>query len=265
METTAESGFANALNRVPEVTLVFWILKILATTVGETAADVLSTTFNLGTVVTSYVMAVLLLISLAFQLRAKRYVPKIYWIVVVFISVVGTLISDNLVDNLGVSLTTTSLIFLVALIAVFVFWYMSERTLSVHTIYTLRRELFYWAAILFTFSLGTSAGDLLSERLGLGYPLSALMFAAAIAVIYGLYRVKVVNEVLAFWLAYILTRPLGASVGDMLTQEKNAGGLGLGTIPVSVVCLLGIVVGIVYLSRQERKRLSPSSEVEMTT
>ena len=252
METPTESGFANALNRVPEVTLVFWILKILATTVGETAADVLSTTFNLGTVVTSYVMAVLLLISLAFQLRAKRYVPKIYWIVVVFISVVGTLISDNLVDNLGVSLTTTSLIFLVALVAVFVFWYMSERTLSVHTIYTLRRELFYWAAILFTFSLGTSAGDLLSERLGLGYPLSAVMFAGAIAVIYGLYRFKVMNEVLAFWLAYILTRPLGASVGDMLTQEKNAGGLGLGTISISVVCLLGIVVGVVYLSQQEK-------------
>ena len=257
MDTT-DSGFANALNRVPEVTLVFWILKILATTVGETAADVLSTTFNLGTVVTSYVMAVLLLISLAFQLRAKRYVPKIYWIVVVFISVVGTLISDNLVDNLGVSLATTSLIFLVALVAVFVFWYLSERTLSVHTIYTIGRELFYWAAILFTFSLGTSAGDLLSERLGLGYPLSAVMFAGAIAVIYGLYRVKVVNEVLAFWLAYILTRPLGASVGDMLTQEKNAGGLGLGTIPVSVVCLVGIVIGIVYLSSQEQKRLNPA-------
>jgi uncharacterized membrane-anchored protein len=258
LETTADVGFAKAVNRVPEVTLVFWILKILATTVGETAADVLSTTFNLGTVVTSYVMAVLLLVSLAFQLRAKRYVPKIYWIVVVFISVVGTLISDNLVDNLGVSLTTTSLIFLVALVAVFVFWYMSERTLSVHTIYTLRRELFYWAAILFTFSLGTSAGDLLSERLGLGYPLSALMFAGAIAVIYGLYRVKVVNEVLAFWLAYILTRPLGASVGDMLTQEKTAGGLGLGTIPISLVCLAGIVIGVVYLSRQEQKGVDPT-------
>jgi uncharacterized membrane-anchored protein len=257
LEATTDTRFANALNRVPEVTLVFWILKILATTVGETAADVLSTTFNLGTVVTSYVMAVLLLVSLAFQLRARRYVPKIYWIVVVFISVVGTLISDNLVDNLGVSLTTTSLIFAAALAAVFVFWYMSERTLSVHTIYTLRRELFYWAAILFTFSLGTSAGDLLSERLGLGYPLSALMFAGAIAVIYLAYRVKVVNEVLAFWLAYILTRPLGASMGDMLTQEKNAGGLGLGTIPVSVVCLLGIVVGIVYLSRQEKSQLNP--------
>jgi uncharacterized membrane-anchored protein len=260
LETTSDSNFGKLVNRVPEVTLVFWILKILATTVGETAADVLSTTFKLGTVGTSYVMAVFLLISLVFQLRARRYVPPIYWIVVVFISVVGTLISDNLVDNLGVPLATTSLIFTVALVAVFIIWYLSEHTLSVHTIYTVGRELFYWAAILFTFSLGTSAGDLLSERLGLGYPLSALMFAAAIAVIYLAYRVKIVNEVLAFWLAYILTRPLGASIGDLLTQEKNAGGLGLGTIPISVACLLGIVVGVFYLSRQEKKRFQATSE-----
>ena len=254
LDTTQDSNFGKMVNRVPEVTLAFWILKILATTVGETAADVLSTTFKLGTVATSYVMAVLLLISLVFQLRAKRYVPPIYWIVVVFISVVGTLISDNLVDNLGVPLSTTSLIFTLALVAVFIIWFLSERTLSVHTIYTLGRELFYWAAILFTFSLGTSAGDLLSESLGLGYPLSALMFAAAIAVIYLAYRVKIVNEVLAFWLAYILTRPLGASMGDLLTQEKSAGGLGMGTIPISVICLLGIVVGVIYLSREEKKK-----------
>ena len=198
LETAQRKDFGQLINRVPEVTLVFWILKILATTVGETAADVLSTTFKLGTVGTSYVMGVLLLISLVFQLRAKRYVPAIYWIVVVFISVVGTLISDNLVDNLGVPLATTSLIFAIALIAVFVFWYLSERTLSVHTIYTLRRELFYWAAILFTFSLGTSAGDLLSERLGLGYALSGVIFAAGIALIYLAYRLKMFNEVLAF-------------------------------------------------------------------
>jgi uncharacterized membrane-anchored protein len=244
------------LNKVPEVTLVFWILKILATTVGETAADVLSTTFNLGTVNTSYVMGALLLISLFFQLRAKKYVPPIYWIVVVFISVVGTLISDNLVDNLGVSLVTTTLIFTIVLVAVFVFWYMSEKTLSVHTIFTRRRELFYWAAILFTFSLGTSGGDLLSERLGLGYPLSALMFAAAIALIYFVYRMGKMQEVLAFWLAYILTRPLGASIGDMLTQPKGEGGLGLGTVPISIVFLVAIVVLVTYLTREERRKVT---------
>ena len=243
------------INKVPAVTLVFWILKILATTVGETAADVLSTTFKLGTVVTSYVMAAFLIISLIFQFRARRYVPTIYWIVVVFISVVGTLISDNLVDNLGVPLETTSLIFTVVLAAVFAAWYMTERTLSVHTINTTRRELFYWAAILFTFSLGTSAGDLLSERLGIGYALSAVMFGVAIAIIFGIYRLGKMNGVLAFWLAYILTRPLGASMGDLLTQGRDDGGLGLGTIPVSVVFLIGIVVGVIYLTREENARL----------
>jgi uncharacterized membrane-anchored protein len=254
LATTEERDFGKLVNRVPEVTLVFWILKILATTVGETAADVLSTTFKLGTVVTSYVMAILLLISLVFQLRAKRYVPPIYWVVVVFISVVGTLISDNLVDNLGIPLATTALIFTVALAAVFVSWYLSERTLSVHTIYTIGRELFYWAAILFTFSLGTSGGDLLSESLGVGYALSGVIFAAAIALIYFAYRLKLFNEVLAFWLAYILTRPLGASMGDLLTQPRDAGGLGLGTIQVSVVYLLAIVGFVIHLTRQEKKQ-----------
>ena len=253
MTTSQQTTAARLINRVPEVTLVFWILKILATTVGETAADVLSTTFKLGTVVTSYVMGVLLIVSLIFQFRARRYVPPIYWTAVVFISVVGTLISDNLVDNLGVPLATTTAIFTVGLIVVFVAWYMSEKTLSVHTIYTARREAFYWAAILFTFSLGTSGGDLLSERMAVGYALSALIFAAGIAVIYGLYRARIVNEVLAFWLAYILTRPLGASLGDLLTQARGDGGLGLGTIPVSAVFLVLIVVLVVRLSGQEKR------------
>lgn len=243
------------VNRVPEVTLVFWILKILATTVGETAADVLSTTFKLGTVITSYVMAVLLVISLVFQFRARRYVPRIYWLVVVFISVVGTLISDNLVDNLGVPLATTTVIFTVALALVFLFWYMTEKTLSVHTIFTARRELFYWGAILFTFSLGTSGGDLLSERMNVGYALSAVIFATGIAVIYAGYRLRLIGGVLAFWLAYILTRPLGASMGDLLTQTKADGGLGLGTVPVSAVFLIIIVVLVTYLAKKERKVL----------
>jgi Uncharacterized membrane-anchored protein conserved in bacteria len=194
------------------------------------------------------------------QFRTKKYVPVVYWVVVVFISVVGTLISDNLVDNMGVSLVTTSIIFAIALALVFIAWYAVEKTLSVHTIFTTRRELFYWAAILFTFSLGTSAGDLLSERLGLGYPLSALMFAAAIAVIFAAYRMGA-NGVLTFWLAYILTRPLGASLGDLLTQDKPNGGLGLGTIPVSAVFLLIIVVLVFHLTNEEKKH--PQSAVSV--
>jgi uncharacterized membrane-anchored protein len=206
-------------NKVPAVTLVFWIIKILATTVGETAADVLSTTFHLGLVVTSYVMAALLILALIVQFRTRKYVPAVYWITVVFISVVGTLISDNLVDNLGVGLGTTTIAFSVALAAVFIAWYASEHTLSVHTIDSRRREMFYWSAILFTFSLGTSGGDLLSERLGLGYAVALGIFAAGIAIVYGLYRLHVLNGVLAFWAAYILTRPLGASAGDLLTRS----------------------------------------------
>lgn len=249
-------------NKVPAVTLIFWIIKILATTVGETAADVLSTTFNLGLVVTSYVMAVLLIIALFVQIRAKRYVPTFYWIAVVFISVVGTLISDNLVDNLGVPLMTTTIIFSVALIAVFVWWYLAEHTLSVHAIDTVRRELFYWGAILFTFSLGTSGGDLLSERLGLGYAVALAIFAAGIAIVYALYRLRLMNGVLAFWIAYILTRPLGASAGDLLTQPAADGGLGIGRL-VSTLAILVTVTGlVVYLSAQERRYPpSPASPV----
>jgi uncharacterized membrane-anchored protein len=249
-------------NKVPAVTLVFWIIKICATTVGETAADVLSTTFHLGLVVTSIVMAVLLAVALLLQFRAARYVPTIYWITVVFISVVGTLISDNLVDNLGVSLLTTTSIFLVALLVVFAWWYRSEHTLSVHTIVTRRRELFYWAAILFTFSLGTSGGDLISERFGLGYAVALGIFAAGIAVVYALYRLHVMNGVLAFWLAYILTRPLGASAGDLITQAPADGGLGWGRLPVTGVILVVIVALVIFLTRQEnRSRLGPTASV----
>ncbi len=242
-----------AFNKVPAVTLVFWIIKIFATTVGETAADVLSTTFNLGLVRTSVVMAVLLVIALIVQFRAHKYVPTFYWITVVFISVVGTLISDNLVDNFGITLVTTTIIFSAALIAVFIWWYLSEHTLSVHTIHTTRRELFYWGAILFTFSLGTSGGDLISESFGLGYSLALGLFAAGIALVYALYRLHVINGVLAFWAAYILTRPLGASAGDLLTQAPSAGGVGMGRLPITAVILVVIIVLVVYLSAEERK------------
>jgi uncharacterized membrane-anchored protein len=249
---TRDRDRLNMFNKVPEITLVFWIIKVLATTVGETAADVLSTTFKLGLSGTSYVMSGLLLIALFIQVRSKKYVPVIYWIVVVLISVVGTLISDNLVDNMGVSLATTSLIFGSALAAVFVAWYMSEKTLSVHTIYTTKRELFYWAAILFTFSLGTSAGDLISESLGLGYAVAALIFAAGIVVVTIAYRFGM-NAILAFWIAYILTRPLGASMGDLLTQPRDAGGVALGTIGTSLIFLGVIVSLVIYLSLEEKK------------
>jgi uncharacterized membrane-anchored protein len=175
-------------------------------------------------------------------------VPAIYWLAVVLISVVGTQITDNLVDNLGVSLVTTTIVFAVALAVTFGAWYASERTLSIHTIYTTRREAFYWLAILFTFALGTAAGDLVAERLNLGYPLSALLFAGMIAAVaFGHFRLGL-NAVLAFWIAYILTRPLGASLGDYLSQPTDSGGLGLGTTVTSVIFLVTILGVVAYLS-----------------
>ena len=241
------------LNKVPAVTLIFWLIKTLATTVGETAADYLNMTLKLGLLATSGLMAVLLLIALAAQFWTRRYIPAVYWLVVVLVSVVGTLISDNLVDSLGVSLPLSSTIFAVALAVVFAVWFAVERTLSVHTITTRRRELFYWAAILFTFSLGTSAGDLIGEQLGLGYGWSVVLFMALIAAVYAAWRFLRIDAVLAFWAAYILTRPLGASTGDLLSQSPHVGGLGLGSTWTSVVFLVAIVIMVLMETRRHAR------------
>ena len=242
------------LSKVPQVTFFFWLIKIMATTVGETAADYLSETLKLGLTGTSYVMGGLLLILLIIQFRTKRYIPAIYWTVVVFISVVGTLISDNLVDNLGVGLLTSTIIFGSALTIIFIWWYASEKTLSVHTINTTKRELFYWAAILFTFSLGTSAGDLVAESTGLGYAYAALLFAGVIVLTFLAYYFMKLNAILAFWIAYIFTRPLGASLGDLLSQPVSAGGIGLGTTLTSIIFLVIILGLVIYLTIQDKKQ-----------
>ncbi|MDQ2788551.1 MAG: hypothetical protein M3Y73_02130 [Actinomycetota bacterium] len=240
------------LNKVPEVTIYFWVIKVLATTVGETVADYLNTTLGLGLTGTSLVMAALLIVALFFQFRGRRYVPGIYWLAVVLISVVGTLITDNLTDNFGVSLETTTVVFSVALAAAFAAWYRSERTLSIHTIYTTRREGFYWLAILFTFALGTAAGDLVAERLNLGYWISAIMFAALIAIVTIAHFGFKLNAVLAFWIAYILTRPLGASLGDFLSQPSDNGGVGLGTAATSALFLATILSLVTYLTTSRK-------------
>ncbi len=236
------------LNQVPEITLYFWIIKVLCTTVGETAADYLNTNLGLGLSGTSYVMSAVLIAALAFQFLSDRYKPGIYWLSVVLISVVGTLISDNLVDGYGIPLETTTIVFGIALAVTFAWWYASERTLSIHTIFTTRRESFYWAAVLFTFALGTSAGDLISEKMALGYLNAVLLFAGAIAVVAVLHFVLRINAILSFWVAYVLTRPLGASIGDYMSQARADGGLGLGTTVTSLI-FLGVILGlVVYLA-----------------
>jgi uncharacterized membrane-anchored protein len=250
------------LNKVPEITFIFWIIKVLATTVGETAADFLSETLHLGLTGTSYVVSAVLLIVLIIQFKSKRYIPAIFWLAVVLLSVVGTLISDNLVDNLGISLTTTSIIFGSALAVVFVAWYLSVKTLSVDNINTTKKELFYWLAILFTFALGTSAGDLISESSGLGYAYAALLFAGIIAIVFIAYKFFRLNAILSFWIAYILTRPLGASLGDLLSQPVKEGGLGLGTTITSIVFLLTILILVIYLTIQQKKQTLIPDPVE---
>jgi uncharacterized membrane-anchored protein len=236
------------LNKVPEATVFFWIIKVLATTVGETAADLLGTDLNFGLTATTYVMSALLVAVLYFQFRARAYVPAVYWLAVVFISIVGTLITDNLIDHLGVSLQTTTAVFALALGSTFLIWYANERTLSIHSIVTRRREAFYWLAILLTFALGTAAGDLLAERLDVGYSASILVFAALIGLVAVAHFVFHLNGTLAFWMAYVLTRPLGASTGDFLSQSRDAGGLGLGTTGTSAIFLLVILGLVVFLS-----------------
>lgn len=240
------------LNKVPEITVYFWVIKVLCTTVGETFADNLNENLGLGLTNTSYLMAALLIAVLVFQFRARRYVPGIYWLAVVLISVVGTLVSDNLVENYGVTLETTTIAFSAILICVFASWYAVERTLSVHTIFTTRREAFYWLTILFTFALGTSAGDFLSEQLELGYLAALGIFAGAIVVVAVLHFGLRMNAILSFWLAYILTRPLGASIGDYLASPSGEGGLGLGTNLTSIIFLSAILALVVFLAISKR-------------
>ncbi len=256
----ARTNARSVLSKVPEITIWFWIIKVLATTVGETAADYLAVDLNLGLTNTTYVMAGVLVAALIIQFRSPRYVPGIYWVAVVAISVVGTLITDKLVDDFGISLEATTVAFVVALAATFAAWYASERTLSIHSIHTPKREAFYWSAILFTFALGTAAGDLIAESLNLGYWKSALLFAAAIGIVAVTQLRLSANAVLTFWIAYILTRPLGASLGDYMSQDRKDGGLGLGTTGTSAIFLLTILGVVIYLS-VTRKDQVPTSEL----
>ena len=258
--TAAPSLGRRMLNKVPEVTLYFWIIKVMCTTVGETAADNLNTSLKLGLTNLTYVMGGLLVAVLFFQFRARKYIPGVYWLAVVLISVVGTLITDNLTDNFGVPLQTTTIVFSVVLALVFAAWYAVEKTLSIHSIFTTRREAFYWLAILFTFALGTAAGDLAAEKLALGYWPSAVMFGSLIAIVaVAHFRFKL-NAVLAFWIAYILTRPLGASIGDFLSQSAKDGGLGLGATGTTFLFLAIILSLVAYLTvtRRDRTEAAPA-------
>ena len=236
------------LSKVPQVTVFFWIIKVLCTTVGETFADFLNFNLGFGLTLTTIIMGIAFFIVLFLQFRATKYVPGIYWLTVVLISVFGTLVTDNLTDAMSVPLEVSTVVFAVLLGLTFLLWYLSEKTLSIHSIHTRKREAFYWLTILFTFALGTAVGDLYSEQLGLGYLNTGIIVVMIIALVFLAYKFLKLDGILAFWVAYILTRPLGASLGDYLSQPKVNGGLGLGTTITSVIFLLAILAIIIFLA-----------------
>jgi uncharacterized membrane-anchored protein len=241
------------LNKVPEVTAYFWIIKILCTTVGESFADYINETLGFGLTNTTLVFSAALIVALVVQFRLDRYVPSIYWLAVVLISVVGTLLTDNLTDARGVPLWISTTVFSVLLAAVFGVWYFRERTLSIHTIVTTPREAFYWLAVLVTFALGTAAGDWTIELTGWSPGAAVVLPLGLILAVLVAWKLGA-GPVLCFWLAYILTRPLGANIGDFLGSPHADGGLGLGTLGTSVL-FLGTIVGVVvHLTRTQKDR-----------
>ena len=245
------------LVKVPQITLAFWIVKILCTTVGETGADYLAVDAGLGQGFTGALMGALLLLALVVQLRSSRYTPWKYWLTVVLVSVVGTQITDLMTDGLGISLYASTPAFAVLLALIFAVWWRVERTLSIHDIKTRRRELFYWAAILCTFAMGTAAGDLATEALHLGFTRGAIAFGGLIALTWLAFRLGG-HAVLTFWIAYILTRPFGAALGDLLTQAKTYGGLGMGVMWTCALLLAVIVllVGMEQYTLSNERRLA---------
>ena len=255
----SQQNYSGWLNKVPEITLVFWFIKMMSTTVGETAADFLNMDLNFGLTNTSIITGILLAVALFFQMRAPRYKPVLYWLTVVFISVFGTLITDNLTDAWQVPLAASSLFFSLVLVVTFVVWYRQEGTLSIRSIDSLSRESFYWLAILATFALGTAVGDWLAEGLGLGYSSAAIFFGAWIVIITIACFTFRANKVFCFWAAYILTRPFGAACGDLLSQPVDNGGLGLGANLTSLIFGVAIVVmvgGLVVNDWRKSERIA---------
>ncbi|WP_329416209.1 hypothetical protein OG563_40920 [Nocardia vinacea] len=236
------------LSKVPEVTVWFWVIKILCTTVGETFADWINNSLGVGLNLMALLFTVVLAGVLGWQLWLERYVPFVYWLSVVVLSVTGTLYTDILTDNLSVPLAASTSVFAVVLAGVFGMWFARERTLSIHSIVTLPRELFYWLTVLVTFALGTAAGDWTLSATGWGPGTSVLLPAGLIGAIVLGWRLGA-NAVLSFWLAYILTRPLGANLGDWFASPTDEHGLGVGTALTSVLFLAAILATVVYLTR----------------
>lgn len=251
MRTSSKVKTKSLFNKVADITILFWVIKIISTTVGEAGADFFSRLYGTMAEVVTFV---LLLASVIIQIRYKRYIPWIYWTVIILIAVFGTMFADKL-HHLGVPLLVSTLGFTAALLITFGLWYASEKTLDVHTIRTTKREIYYWIVILFTFALGTAAGDLFADDFHLGLLNATLIFGAVILVIPLILYLFKMNRIALFWISYILTRPLGASGADLVGKPKTMGGFGLGDGTTCLIFLVIIIALIIYLTITHKKEM----------
>ncbi len=240
------SIYQHAMKKVPEITAFFWIIKLLTTAMGEATSDYLVN--HIDPVIAVALGGIGLAVALVLQFSVRRYVAWIYWLTVIMVAIFGTMAADVLHIGLGIPYFVSATSFAIALAIIFVIWYTSEKTLSIHSIYTRRRELFYWATVMATFALGTAVGDLTATTMGLGFFSSAILFAVLIAIPALAFWLLGLNEIIAFWLIYILTRPLGASLADWMGKTHNQGGLGLGSGWISLGLMVLIVGFVGYLT-----------------
>jgi len=252
----SQTGALLAMNKLPQITLAFWVMKICATTLGETAGDLLSMTLNVGYALSSLILISVFVLTLISQLMAKTYKPLLYWIVILSTSTAGTTMSDFMDRTLGLGYATGSMILIAILLAIFAAWRLSGDSLNVSKVQTFRGEMFYWMAILFSNTLGTALGDYLADDSGLGFAGGALLIGSTIAVVVALKYFTKISSVLLFWVAFVLTRPFGATLGDLMTKSHEKGGLDFGTIGSSAVLagiLLVMIVGALYAQKRYGK------------
>ncbi len=242
------------LNKLPEITVFFWIMKIAATTLGETAGDLLSMTLNIGYAISSIILISFFIIALISQLLSKKYYPPLYWMVILATSTAGTTMSDYMDRTLALGYTTGSIILVCLLALTLTVWYISEKSLSVTNIRSRRAEIFYWTAILFSNTLGTALGDFLADDSGLGFMGGAAVVSTLILLTWLVSKFTKASKVILFWIAFVLTRPFGATFGDVLTKTPDKGGLGFGTIGSSIVLLVILVGMIIYTHGKEKRK-----------
>lgn len=245
------------MNKLPQITLAFWVMKICATTLGETAGDLLSMTLNVGYAISSMILLSVFLITLLTQLWSKTYNPVLYWIVILSTSTAGTTMSDFMDRTLGLGYASGSMILIVLLLMIFALWHLSGDSLNVNKVQTPRGELFYWVAILLSNTLGTALGDFLADDSGLGFAGGAMLIGASILLVVALKYCTTVSSVVLFWIAFVLTRPFGATLGDFLTKPHEKGGLDFGTVGSSAVLaavLLVMIAGAWYVQRRDSRQ-----------